>query len=175
LAGKNLFPMGGGTMARGAWHPGTFPAQRTKTMTVQTEFATKTFDQVFDCFRKATESTLQVQQDLFRQWTSSWPGFPKVLPVPEQCQQFPKQWTQATAELTRKYMEIWDRQYKAGVEALEGAFKLGEAKDPVELRQKVMDLWQKSFACLKELAETQARNFQTAIEKWMEVAKKTSP
>ena len=34
------------------------------------------FDQVFDNFRKATETTLQAQQDLFRQWMSQWPIAP---------------------------------------------------------------------------------------------------
>jgi hypothetical protein len=145
-------------------------------MTGQTEFASKAFDQVFDCFRKATESTLQVQQDLFRQWTASWPGFPKVqFPLVEQFQQFQKEWTQATADLTRKYLEVWERQYQAGVESLHGAFRAGEAKDPAEFRQKMMELWQKSFNCLKELAEAQMRNAQSAVEKWMEVAKKATP
>ena len=145
-------------------------------MAVQTEFVSKAFDQVFDCFRKATESTLQVQQDLFRQWTMSWPGFLKLQPpVAEQFQEFHKGWTEAAAELTRKYLELCDRQYKAGVEALEGAFRMGEAKDPAELRQKTLELWQKSFNCLKELAEAQMRNFQTAAMKWMEVAKKPNP
>src|SRR6266540_6386733 len=115
-------------------------------MTAQMEFVNKGFDQVFENFRKATESTLQLQQDLFRQWTTFWPAFPKLQPsVPEQFKQFQKDWTQGTTELTHKYLETWERQYKEGVESLEKAFHLATAKDPAEFRQKVLELWQKSF------------------------------
>src|SRR5262249_26134615 len=53
---------------------GSTQAWRTIAMTAQTEFVSKAFDDMFENFRKATESTLQMQQDLFRQWTA---GFPK--------------------------------------------------------------------------------------------------
>src|SRR5262245_51364725 len=29
-------------------------------------------DQVFDQFRKASETTMQMQQEMFKQWTSPW-------------------------------------------------------------------------------------------------------
>jgi hypothetical protein len=142
-------------------------------MIAQTEFVSKAFDRVYDDFRKATEATLQIQQDLFRQWVTFWPAFPKVQPSwVEQFQQFQKKWTQASAELTRKYLEAWDKQYKAGVESLEGALRMAEAKDPAELRQLVLGLWHKSFDSLKELAQTQVHNFQTTFERCMEPVQK---
>lgn len=146
-------------------------------MPVQMEFPTKPFDQMFETVRKAAESTLEIQQNLFRQWTTAWPGalnpIPKVQPPGiEQFQQFCKEWTQATTEVTRKNLEIFERQYKAGLELLETAFQPGGVKDPAEQRQKVTELWQKSFECLKELAETQMKSFQSAVEKWMELVKK---
>jgi len=140
------------------------------------EFASKGFDQVFEHFRKATESTLQLQQDLFRQWTACWPAFPKLqTSVPEQIPKFQKEWTQATAELTRKYAETWQRQYKEGVESLKQAFQVATVKDPKEFRQQMLELWQKSFDSLKELAQAQLGNFQTTVEKWAEVVKKVHP
>jgi hypothetical protein len=145
-------------------------------MTAQAEFVGQAFDQVFESFKKATESTLQMQHDLFRQWTALWPGFPKTPPSwAEQAQKFHKDWSQAMTELVQKYQQAWDRQYKAGMQTLEEAFRLAEAKDPEELRKKTVELWQKSFDCLKELAQAQVRDFQTAIEKWMELAKKANP
>jgi RNA polymerase sigma factor (sigma-70 family) len=33
-------------------------------------------DQVFDNFRKASESTLQMQQEMFKQWVTQWPAMP---------------------------------------------------------------------------------------------------
>jgi hypothetical protein len=142
-------------------------------MIAQTEFVTKAFDRVYDDFRKATEATLQIQQDLFRHWVTFWPNFPKNQPNwVGQFQQFQKNWTQANAEMMHKYLEAWDKQYKAGVESLEGALRLAEAKDPGELRQQILGLWHKTFDCLKDLAQGQVQNFQTTVEKWMEMVKK---
>ena len=137
-------------------------------MPTQTEFASKAFDQVYESFRTAAESAFQMQQELFRQWTSAVPGFPKG-PVPwgESAAQFQKQWAKTVRELTSKYVEMWEKQYKEGLQALEEAFALPEAKDPEELREKVLELWQKNFNCLKELAQAQIRNFQATIEKFM--------
>jgi DNA anti-recombination protein RmuC len=144
-------------------------------MTVQTEFMGKTFDQIFESFRTATESTVQMQKDMLRKWTALWPGFPKT-PTngADKVQQFQKEWPQVMAELTRKYIETWEQHYKAGVEALEEAFHLPEAKDPEELRQKLTDLWHKSFESLRQLAEAQIRNFQGVVDKCTETVKKTS-
>ena len=148
-------------------------------MPVQMEFSTKPFDQMFEGFRKAAESTLETQQNFFRQCTTAWPGafanpFAKAQPPwIEQFQEFCKDWSQATAEVTRKNLDICERQYKAGLELLQTAFQPGALKDPAEQRQKITELWQKSFECLKELAETQMKSAQVAIEKWMEMVKKS--
>lgn len=143
-------------------------------MPVQTEFVNKTFEHAFDTFRKATDATLQMQQDLLRQWSTFWPGFPKPQPT-EQVQQFQKDWSQAITELTRKYLDSWDRQYKAGLESLEKAFQVAEAKDAEGIRENMKELWQKSFDCLKNVAQIQMQTFQTGVEKWLELAKKTRP
>jgi len=149
-------------------------AMTAQTMTPQTESVNKAFDQVFECFRKATESTLQMQQDLWSQWTAAWPVFPKSLPPwTQQVQRFEEQWSQGMTELMRKYQQTWERQYKTGMESFEEALHLAEAKDPVEFRKQVMGLWQKSFENLKELAEAQTTHFQAAIEKWLGLVKKT--
>jgi hypothetical protein len=138
-------------------------------MTAQAEFIGKTFDQVFEGFRKAGESTLQMQQEFFRQWAVAWPGFVKPqFPWVEQAQKFHKEWAEVVAELTKRCQESWDRQYKAGMQAFEQTFKLAEARDVGELRQKSIELWRKSFDWLKELAEAQMKDFQAAVEKWAE-------
>jgi flagellar motor component MotA len=145
-------------------------------MSTQTEFASKAFDQVYESFRTAAESALQMQQELFRQWTAAMPGFPKGQgPWTETGALFHKQWTKNLRELTSKYVEMWEKQYKDGLQALEEAFELPETKDPEELRQKVLELWQKNFNCLKELAQAQLRNFQAAIEQFMDLGKKPNP
>jgi len=146
------------------------------TMAGQTEAVSKAFEQVFEDFRKITESTVKVQQDLLHQWTAMWPGCLKPLALTtDQLNPFQKEWTQALRELTGKYEEVWDQQYKAAMKSLEGALRLSEAKGSTELRQEMVQLWQKSFDCLKDLAQTQMQNFKTAVEKWMELAKKANP
>ena len=144
-------------------------------MVVQTEFFGKIFDQAFEGFRKAAESTLHLQQETFRQWVSFWPGFPK--PQAEwaaRVQKFQKEWAQTVAEMTRKYQEAWDTQYKASLALLTDAFKIAEAKEPEELRKKTEELWKKTFDCVKELAQAQMQNFQATSEKWIELMTKVN-
>src|SRR5689334_22986028 len=47
-------------------------SRRDEDMTAQAEF-----EQVFEGFRKAGESTLHMQQELLRQWAFPWPGLVK--------------------------------------------------------------------------------------------------
>jgi hypothetical protein len=142
-------------------------------MAVQTEVFGKAFDQAFEGFHKAAESTLHLQQHLFRQWAHLWPGLPKPSAEwAERLQKFQKQWTQTATELTRKYQESWDAQYKAGMQVLAETFKMAETKDPEELRKKTEELWSKTFECFKGIAQAQVRDFQAASEKWLEVMTK---
>jgi hypothetical protein len=143
-------------------------------MSAQTEFVGKAFDQMFENFRKASETTLQMQQDFFRQCLSAWPGAEKAAQPAwtERVQQFHKQWSQMAADFTRKSHEAWEKQYQAGLRTLEEAFKLGEIKEPAELRRKTEELWRKSFDCLKEFGQAQLREFQTVLARWMEMTTK---
>jgi hypothetical protein len=144
-------------------------------MVVQTEFFGKVFDQAFEGFRKATESSLHLQQDMFRQWVTFWPGFPKPQgDWAERVKKFQKEWTQTVTEMTRKFQETWESQYKASLELLTEAFKVAEAKEPEELRKKTEEMWKKTFDCLKGLAEAQMQNFQAASEKWIEMMTKVN-
>ena len=131
-------------------------------------------EQVFDNFRKATETTLQAQQDLFRQWMSQWPMLP-LAPTPsssgmsEQARSFQKQWTDSVTALMTKHCEALDAQYRAGIRAIEDALRTTEAKSPEEFRKLTEDLWRKSFEVLKQTVENQIRDFQVAVEKWSEL------
>ncbi len=141
-------------------------------------------DQVFDTFRKASESTVQMQQELFKQWTSQWPvpgASGLTSPVPgaasatawaEQVQSLQKKWLDQVTNTLNKHRETLDTQYKAGIRAIEDAFHVTEAKTPEEYRKMTEDLWRKSFETLKTNAETQVRDLQAAFEKWMELVGK---
>jgi hypothetical protein len=142
-------------------------------MAVQTETIDSVFDQAFAGFRKATESIIHFQQDMFRQWTQFYPTFPKPPgAVTEPIQKCQKEWAKTLTEMTRKFQETWDSQYKAGLRLITEAFKVAETRDPEELRQKTVELWNKAFACLQGLAQTQVKEFQAASAKWIEMMSK---
>jgi len=141
-------------------------------MTAQAECVTKTFEDMFESFKKATEFTLQMQQEMFKMW----PGFAKPPSTPaDQFKGLYQEWLRGLQELAKNYQEMWERQYKTGLESLESAFEVVSTKDPTELHEKLVELWQKSFNSLKELTQSQMKHFQEVIEKGMEWAKKAKP
>jgi hypothetical protein len=132
------------------------------------------FDQVFDNFRKATETTMQAQQDLFRQWMSQWSAFPLTPQAPggpasEQIRSHQKQWADNVTALMTRHCEALDAQYRAGIKTIEDALRTSEARSPEEFRKLTEELWRNSFEVLKQTIENQIRDFQTAIEKWTEM------
>ena len=138
------------------------------------------YDQVLDNFRKATESTMQLQQEMFKNWTQQWiqmPGMPGMTANPavglaEQVRSLQKQCTNAVSDMLNKHRETLDTQYRAGIRTIDDAFRLGDAKDPDQFRRLAEELWKQSFDCLKTIVESQMRDFQGAAEKWFEVVSK---
>jgi len=123
------------------------------------------FDQVFESLRKATESSVAMQQELFKKWIAMWPGLPaSAFPFGEP-QKFQKKWVEIVGDLLKKRNETLEAQFKAGLRNIEEAFRLAEAKDPEELRTKTIELWQKTFECLRQTSEAQVRDFQNAVAK----------
>jgi hypothetical protein len=139
------------------------------------------FDQVMDTFRKATESTLQMQQQMLQQWSQQWSQFPVAAepsegtPVSEQVQSFQKQASTAVTDLLKKHRETLDAQYAAGIRTIEEAFRAGEAKDPAQFLRLTEEFWKHSFDCLKAMAEDQVKGLQSATQNWLETVTKGTP
>jgi hypothetical protein len=151
------------------------------------------FDLILENYRKATESTMKLQQDVLRNWMQQWPqmfgaqtfGLPflgnstsaSAMPGAawlEQLGEAQKKWRETVTEMLNKHREALDAQYKAGIRTIEEAFKVGEAKDPQQFRHLTEELWKHSFECLKTVAEAQTRDVQAAMEKFYEVASKSA-
>ncbi len=134
------------------------------------------YEQIFDTLRQATTSTLQMQQEMYKKFTAQWPGMPMMTPPAfgEQAQQFQKKWAETGCEMVKKQREILEGQFAAGLQHIEEAFQLAQAKDIDELRAKTIELWKKSFECLQKVYEAQIQNFQSAVAKWSEFAPKVA-
>jgi hypothetical protein len=114
-----------------------------------------------------------LQQEVFQKWFSLGPG--KVAPPngpAEQIGKIKKEWSAFTAELVKKQRGALESQFSAGLEIVEEAVHLAEAKDPEELRVKTIELWQKAFDCQRQLYEGQMRDVQDVVSKWTDLLMK---
>jgi hypothetical protein len=133
------------------------------------------FNQVLENFREATAATMQLQQDMVKKWISLLPGLPSSPTAwAEKGQQVQKKWTETFADLLKKQREMTETHFKAGLQNIEKAFKVAEAKTPEELRTKSLELWQQCFENLRQVYETQVRGFEAATEKWQELFTKSA-
>jgi hypothetical protein len=133
------------------------------------------FEKVYENLRAATEANIHMQQELFEKWMAVWTGG-SALPFGK-TDQFPKvqkKFGEFVAEIIKKQHETWTAQFNAGLKNIEEAFHLPAAKDPEELRAKTIELWQKSFNCLRQTYEAQVRDFQATVAKWMELMTKSA-
>jgi hypothetical protein len=127
------------------------------------------FEQVFDNLRKATELTIQTQQELLNKWLGLWSAGPAAAAAQGEPVKFQTRWVEIVGELINKQRASLDAQFSAGLRHIEEAFHLAEARDPGELRTKTVELWQKAFECLRQTYEAQTRDFQNAVGKWTEL------
>ena len=133
-------------------------------------------DQVFDNFRKATETTLQAQQDLFRQWMSQWPMSPDGADAPSGASAVTRAGPDVPEAMDRQRHRADDQALRGPGRAVPGGHQdhRGCAADhggqePRGIPQLTEELWRKSFEVLKQTIENQIRDFQVAVEKWSEL------
>lgn len=125
------------------------------------------FDQVLENLQKATESSIKLQQEMFQKWTEAIPGVPSFSAAGDGFAQWRKKFEQLSSETLKRQKEMVDKNYDAGIEALEGIFQVTSAKDPQELQEKVTELYKSSFESLRKLSESQMNEFKAASEKLM--------
>lgn len=144
-------------------------------MATQTASPTSVFEQALESLRKAAESNIEMQQELFRKWTADWPGFPQPKAAwAEQFQKFQKAWSKTTKELLSRQREVLDEQYGLALTSLEEAFRAAQSSDPKEFAKRCETLCRKSLEVMREAGELQVKELQTAMNKWAELFGKSS-
>ena len=133
-------------------------------------------EEVFQNVRKAAEANLKMQQEVFSQWSSLWPG----IPTPQtawvnQMQGFRKQWASTISDLARKHQKVIDAQYEAATDSLNAALNLSDASTPEEVRRRSEQFCRKTLDCMREVTEVQVREFQDAVTKLTDLLAKSGP
>jgi hypothetical protein len=128
------------------------------------------FDQLIDGVRKASESSLQMQQEMFKHWTKLFTGPAQDAGAQAGAQAewgrtSQKRWLELGVEMLNRHREAVDSIYKSGIQLIEQTFHVTDAKSPDDYRQMVEDLWRKLFDLQKQQSENQFRDFQTFYEK----------
>lgn len=115
-------------------------------MSTQTESVNSVFEEAFENLRKTAESSVEMQQELFRQWAAKWPGLPQPQNAwVEQVQKFQKEWSKTVKELLSKHREVLDEKYDLAIESLDEAFRVAESSDPQEYAKRCEALCKKSL------------------------------
>lgn len=140
--------------------------------TTTVEPGSKVLEDVFQNIRRAAEANLKMHQEIFHQWSHLWP-----YPTPQsiwidKLRDFQKQFTAVVSDLARKHRSTIDKQYQAAIESLDAALAVPEATNPEEFRRRTELLCRKTLDCIRDVSETQLREFQEALAKWTDLATK---
>ncbi len=134
------------------------------------------FERIFDEYRKAVESSFEMQHELYRQWMNGWPVKPPQgaagVPagdVKEQIHSYQKKWSRTLAETMERHREALNEQYKSGIEAIQTAFQTTEANTPEEYWRLTQEFWRKSIDSYKTAYESQSKYLQSLAEMWLEM------
>jgi hypothetical protein len=126
------------------------------------------FDQLFDSFRKTSESALQTQQDLMKRWVNAWPSLPVNTPgSTNDWNSTQRRWLESMTELLNMHRGMLDSTYKAGIELIESTFRLTEARSAEDYRRLMEEVWRKLSETIKNQSDLQLRELQSASAKWM--------
>ena len=131
-------------------------------------------DQMMDGFRKATESSLQIQQEVFKQWTQQWMSAQPNMNggSAEWTRTIQKRWMELTVEMLHKHRAALDAMFASGIQAIEQSFSITDAKSSEDYRRIVDELWRKLFDTLKGQLENQFRDVQRWSEQSFDIAQK---
>ena len=134
------------------------------------------FEQIFDEYRKAVDSSFKLQQELYRQWMNGWPVKPTDVTkavdrgaFQDQIRSHQKKWSQTLAESMEKHRESLNQQYKSGIDAIASAYRTTEAQTPEEYWRLTQEFWRKSIDSYKTTFEAQSKYVEGLAQMWLEM------
>src|SRR5688572_4590464 len=81
----------------------------------------KMFEQLMDSFRKTSESSMQMQQEMLTHWAQQWLAAPPNAAgvSAEWGRNLQKRWSELALEMLNKHREALDSSYKSGIQIIE--------------------------------------------------------
>ena len=140
----------------------------------EAETGGKVLENVFQNIRKAAETTLKLQHEVFQQWQHFWPTpMPQSMAI-DKVREAQKRFAETVSELVGKHREVIEKQYQAAVESLDAALQVPQSTTPEEYRRRSEELCRRTLDCVRTISETQLGEFQEAVTKWTEFATKAA-
>jgi len=134
-------------------------------------------DQMFEGYRKTSESWLQMQQDMMRQLWQQGLTMPQAANVPggDWSQGRQKRWLEMIIDLLNKHRESLDSLYRSSIQILEQTFQVTEARSPDDYRRLTEEVWRKVFEVMKNQSDATFRDFRSFAEKSFDMAQNAHP
>jgi hypothetical protein len=130
------------------------------------------FEQLFEGFRKASESSILAQQEMLKQAVQQWPtaSIGAASSAIEQNSSFQKRLIQSAVETWERHRELVDSTTRATLQFIEQSARISDAKSPDDYRRMLEELWRKMFDVLKVQSEAQFAELKKASQNFLEVA-----
>jgi hypothetical protein len=131
------------------------------------------YDQMFDAYRKASESWMQIHQDMIKHGAQQWMATPPPTAgvSADWNTTVPKRYLELTIEILNRQRESFDTIFRSAIHLIEQTSRISEAKSPDEFRRLVEDAWRGWFDSVKSQSESQFRDAQTWAGKSLELVK----
>ena len=129
------------------------------------------FDEMFEGFRRAWVSSLQMQKEMFTQFAQHGPTIPLSTAgfSVEWVQKLQKRWQEFLVESLNRHREMVDSTYKGIIQMVERTSRLAEVKTPEDIRRLAEEARHSMFETFRDQSEAQLRDFQRNAEKWFEI------
>ena len=136
------------------------------------------FEQIFDEYRNAVDSSLKIQQEMYREWMNGWPVKPPDVAaggsrVGEGTDLFlPGGMEPDPRRGDGQAPQGAHQQYKSGILAIGSAFETTEAKTSEEYWRLTQEFWRKSIDSYKTAFEAQSHYVQDLAQMWLDMTTK---